>query len=412
MLHFRFERKLILIVATLFAACAIMALALSPAVSGEMRPLLQSLGIISCSSANPCQEGSNASTGPGLEGISAKGKGVIGLTNFRSTSSSNGQAGVLGQDSSTSGTNDAGVKGNSPKGFGVLGTSTSGTAVEGVSSSGVGGQFGSTNARGMIVTSTNDDGIDAFTSHNSTTSGFGRYGVIGSDASTDGGHLNVGVLGASSNGPGVSAVSANFIGEEVTGGGQTSTAVYPALSVNGNTNASELVDACNSSGPNPCRSDAGQPAPQFELFADGGIVITGKIFTSGSCSSGCAPSPSSGEKRVQLFTPQESLPTVEDLGEAQLTGGRTYVRIDRAFANTMDGRAAYMVVITPEGDSNGLYVINKTAAGFEVHENRGGRSTLAFSYRIVAKPFGEHPVRLQMITVSKPGTSLPASRVR
>jgi hypothetical protein len=47
-----------------------------------------------------------------------------------------------------------------------------------------------------------------------------------------------------------------------------------------------------------------------------------------------------------------------------------------------------MVFITPEGGSNRLYVVNKTAAGFEVHENRGGRSTLAFSYRIVAKPFG------------------------
>jgi hypothetical protein len=78
----------------------------------------------------------------------------------------------------------------------------------------------------------------------------------------------------------------------------------------------------------------------------------------------------------------------------------------------MDNRAAYMVFITPEGDSNGLYVVNKTAAGFEVHENRAGRSTLAFSYRIVAKPFGEHPVRLQMITVSKPGRSLPQPRVR
>jgi hypothetical protein len=36
------------------------------------------------------------------------------------------------------------------------------------------------------------------------------------------------------------------------------------------------------------------------------------------------------------------------------------VRIDPAFANTMDEHAG--------------------AAGFEVHENRGGRSTLAFSY--------------------------------
>jgi hypothetical protein len=71
-----------------------------------------------------------------------------------------------------------------------------------------------------------------------------------------------------------------------------------------------------------------------------------------------------------------------------------------------------MVLITPEGDSNGLYVVNKSSVGFEVHENRAGRSTLAFSYRIVAKPFGERPVRLQMITVSRPGTSLRQTRIR
>ena len=111
MLHSRFERKLILIVAALLGVGAVFAAALTPAASGEIRPLLQSLGIISCSSANPCQEGSNSSTGPGLEGISAKGKGVVGQTKFNSTSTSNGQAGIFGNDLSSSGAFDMGVKG-------------------------------------------------------------------------------------------------------------------------------------------------------------------------------------------------------------------------------------------------------------------------------------------------------------
>lgn len=177
---------------------------------------------------------------------------------------------------------------------------------------------------------------------------------------------------------GVLAVSANFIGEEVSGGGEIGTTFYPALSINGNGNSTDLITACDFFGPNRCRSEAGQPVPQFELDFGGSIVITGRITTSGSCHSGCAPSPSAGEKRVRMFTPQENLPTVEDFGEARLVGGQTYVHIDRAFANTIDSRAAYMVFITPEGDNRGLYVTNKTSTGFDVRESQGGRSTLAF----------------------------------
>jgi len=89
--------------------------------------------------------------------------------------------------------------------------------------------------------------------------------------------------------------------------------------------------------------------------------------------------------RALFYTPRESLPTVEDFGQVQLVAGRPYVRIDPTFADTIDQRTKYMVIITPEADSNGLYVTAKTPTSFEVHENRGGRSSLAFSYRIVAK---------------------------
>jgi hypothetical protein len=138
------------------------------------------------------------------------------------------------------------------------------------------------------------------------------------------------------------------------------------------------------------------------VFSDGNEQITGKIFTGGACGTGCARTATSGEKRVRFYSPQESLPTVEDFGEGQLVNGQAYVRIDPAFANTMDPRANYMVFITPEGDSRGVYVTAKTSAGFVVRENQGGRSTLAFSYRIVAKPYGEHPARLQMFTMAVP----------
>ena len=41
--------------------------------------------------------------------------------------------------------------------------------------------------------------------------------------------------------------------------------------------------------------------------------------------------------------------------------------------------------LTPEGDCKGLYVQDKRGASFEVRELQGGSSSIAFSYRIVAK---------------------------
>ncbi len=97
---------------------------------------------------------------------------------------------------------------------------------------------------------------------------------------------------------------------------------------------------------------------------------------------------------VSTYSPQQTEPTIEDFGQGQLVNGEAAVRLDPAFANTMDMRKSYLVFITPDGDSRGLYTTQKTAGGFVVRENGGGRSTLAFDYRIVAKPFGNNSPRL------------------
>ena len=127
----------------------------------------------------------------------------------------------------------------------------------------------------------------------------------------------------------------------------------------------------------------------------GNLLMTGKIFTAGTCSVGCAAA-----RRVAEYTPRASTPTMEDVGEAQMVGGQAYVRLDPAFANVIDTRTNYLVFVTPEGDSNGTYVTGKTAAGFVVRENKGGRSTLAFQYRIVAKPLGTNAARLPMVQMN------------
>jgi hypothetical protein len=48
-------------------------------------------------------------------------------------------------------------------------------------------------------------------------------------------------------------------------------------------------------------------------------------------------------------------------------------------------------------DCRGLYVANKTPAGFEVRELGGGTASIAFDYRIVAYRRGFENVRLQEV---------------
>jgi hypothetical protein len=74
----------------------------------------------------------------------------------------------------------------------------------------------------------------------------------------------------------------------------------------------------------------------------------------------------------------------EDFGTTKLKGGRATVKLDGDFAKVIKP-AGYHVFVTPEGDCRGLYVRGKTAASFEVRELAGGKSSVAFTYRIVGR---------------------------
>jgi len=73
----------------------------------------------------------------------------------------------------------------------------------------------------------------------------------------------------------------------------------------------------------------------------------------------------------------------EDFGTAKLKRGRAVVRLDTDFAKVIK-RGDYRVFLTPEGDCRGLYV-RKSAGSFEVREFGGGKSNVAFSYRVVGR---------------------------
>jgi len=110
-----------------------------------------------------------------------------------------------------------------------------------------------------------------------------------------------------------------------------------------------------------------------------------------------------GEKERILFSMASPEAWFEDLGTATLVDGRAVVTIRPDFASTVNLNVDYHVFLTPLGDCRGLYVARKTPTSFEVRELGGGRSNIAFDYRIVAKRLGYEEVRMEPLS----GKALP-----
>lgn len=87
-------------------------------------------------------------------------------------------------------------------------------------------------------------------------------------------------------------------------------------------------------------------------------------------------------------------PAESPVGSSRLVNGQAAVALDRTFAQAIDGRAPYQVFLTPNGDTRGLFVAQKTPAGFVVRETQGGRGSLGFDYRVVASPLGRGGERM------------------
>jgi hypothetical protein len=126
------------------------------------------------------------------------------------------------------------------------------------------------------------------------------------------------------------------------------------------------------------------------FFANGDVICTGAISSSNATEA--------GTRAVSTYSVQSAESWSEDAGSAQLVNGVAHVVLDPTFGQTVNTSIEYHVFLTPGGDSDGLYVSNKTAQGFDVHEQHGGRSNIAFDYRIMAKRAGHENERLTDVT--------------
>jgi hypothetical protein len=135
----------------------------------------------------------------------------------------------------------------------------------------------------------------------------------------------------------------------------------------------------------------------YGVYGEGstyGVYASGNLGASGTKSAVVALP---DDRVVELYAMESPENWFEDFGAGELREGAAEVALDPTFALTVNTEAGYHVFVTPNGDCEGLYVTNKTATGFQVRELRGGKSNVAFDYRIVAKRRGYESVRMDQL---------------
>ena len=221
----------------------------------------------------------------------------------------------------------------------------------------------------------------------------GGNGVFGSSAQA----IGAGVFGhnTNANGTGVIAVGNNASQATlVTGSGLAAVGVTTGVYANSSTSGVGQALYTEQFG-----------SPTRVNYFNGSTLF--KIAGAGSVST-LVRAPGVDEDTHIMFAAEAPEVLFEDYGTGRLSGGRAHVTLDPIYsANvTVNDRHPLRVFIQLEGESNGVYVTNKSAGGFDVIELAKGTSDVPFSWHVVgnrtdeemaADPdhdLGEGPLRL------------------
>jgi hypothetical protein len=377
-------------------------------------------------------------TGIGVSGGSGNNgtgvSGIVGVLLGNNTGTGTGVSGVSFSSAGTgvSGLGFNGVQGVSsvPSGVGVTGTSSNSSGIAGIFDNTAGGLILSGRVNGVekfyvdgsgdffsngIVKAINVEGISSY------VGGIGVFGTNSDDTNAasagvqgNGGYNGVNGYTPTPLGAGVFGVnvSSSLTGQSRGGAagvwGDTSTSYDTG--VIGTADFGWGVQAFNdSSGPatffaqNLTNNGTGflfsVQAPNVINGSglNGSCIITtsGNLLCTGTKS---AVVPVDAGRTVALYAVEAPENWFEDFGSGTLANGVASVTLEPVFAQTVNASVEYHVFLTPQGECEGLYVANKTAAGFEVRELRGGRSGVGFDYRIVARRKGYESIRLADLT--------------
>jgi hypothetical protein len=372
------------------------AIALSPALAGR-----EGLGQSAspnhiCTSAGACLKEVNKGTGVGIDASGTSG-GV-----FASSSAGNGMTGTTTAFNASTGF--SGIAGADLATPNPSGTPFFNSGVYGRSSTGTGVQGNSVDGPGVSGTSGGSSGVVGYTQSNVT--GISGSGVFGEDISST--SLAQGVTGFSSTGIGIQGdqfesgkyLNAAFLGltfksnittyfPKAPPGGLFNSDIGEGVVAESAGSTAETLAAANFGG-GPLMRLYASTLEIMDVDNKGNMILKGKLTQHGNPHTVMH---SLGAGDIVMYSPAQAIATVEDVGEAHLTLGEAFVRIDPRFAATMDTSRPYLVFLTPQGDSNGLFVTEKSTTGFAVHEH-DGRSNVAFDYRIVAIPYEPQGARL------------------
>jgi hypothetical protein len=132
----------------------------------------------------------------------------------------------------------------------------------------------------------------------------------------------------------------------------------------------------------------------YAMYAAGNMRVSGNFSVGGTKSAVVTLKNGEG---ITLYAEESSENWFADYGFANLRNGKAVVKIDPVFAQTVNTKLDYHVILTPKGDCKGLYVTREGDSSFEVRELNGGKSNISFSYRIAAKRKGYENQRLAVV---------------
>ncbi len=332
-----------------------------------------------------------------------------------------------------------GVTGNTDTGYGVYGVADAGDAVHGDSGTGVGVYGSSDSGPGVYATSDTYlsllvEGGASYPTAEIVSFGpapsllaISPFSIGAFAAGAAGGIVGTNqfafIARAGANkpniltppaGPGVSGYSSNdqagVYGTSVGGSGimgGTESAVLGTAGVFGYstvTNGTAVLGQVYGTPTGAAAVAGSAPAGNFAGFFTGDVVVTGSLISGGAMRN--AITHTDGSSRT-IYAEEAPDAWLTDYGQAKLVGGKADVKLDPDFAAIVK-TDTYLVLLTPEGDSSGLYVTNKTPQGFSVRESKGGASSLVFTYRIAVKRSDIQATRLAKTTATQRAALLTA----
>jgi hypothetical protein len=254
-------------------------------------------------------------------------------------------------------------------------TSGTGTAVLGQASGDAVAVYGiASGSNGVGVSGTSQQGLGVYAESNTTDA------LVAATGSTSY--------------PAILAASPQFMAIEADADGVTAIS-----SLNSNASGFGLLTATPSSG-NAYPLVARDTSNNNLFYVDG----LGNVFYHGTLNHFLITNTGSV---ARSFTPTAASPTIEDDGTARLVNGEATVTLDPAFAHSIDLHRVYHVMLTPDGDTRGLYTAVKTPTSFTVREVQGGHGTLDFDYHIYAPSLGQAAVRMREMTRAQAASSGP-----